>query len=188
MSLTSFGKNGACKLTQIALQKSASPIMINVDHWRLVNFGSRLRILTLSIVYFFSEISDFNGVKLSYQLSQAAAAFRFFLSQFYINSKVQPDIDNSSCRMVRCALKSVHSFHHLQFTWLKVTSQTRIQQFNRRLIKKIVRFLVCFHKYHTNKITNVVTITFKISLIKSTKFATVIQEKSIFFVRHNFTV
>lgn len=112
----------------------------------------------------------------------------FYLSQFYINSKVQPDIDNSSCRMVRCALKSVHSFHHLQFTWLKVTSQTRIQQFNRRLIKKIVRFLVCFHKYHTNKITNVVTITFKISLIKSTKFATVIQEKSIFFVRHNFTV
>lgn len=30
--LTSCGKNGACKETQIALQKSANPIMINVDH------------------------------------------------------------------------------------------------------------------------------------------------------------
>lgn len=30
--LTSCGKKGACKLTQMALPKSASPIMINVNH------------------------------------------------------------------------------------------------------------------------------------------------------------
>lgn len=47
--LTSCGKNGACKLTQIALQKSARPIMISVDHWRLVKFGSQLRILLWSV-------------------------------------------------------------------------------------------------------------------------------------------
>lgn len=32
LALTSCGKNGACKLTQMALQKSASPIMTRVDH------------------------------------------------------------------------------------------------------------------------------------------------------------
>lgn len=46
---TSCGKKGACKLTQIALPKSARPIMISVNHWRLVNFGNKLRILTLSM-------------------------------------------------------------------------------------------------------------------------------------------
>lgn len=34
--ITSFGKNGACKLTQIALQKSANPIIMSVNHCRLV--------------------------------------------------------------------------------------------------------------------------------------------------------
>lgn len=47
--LTSGGKKGACKLTQIALPKSASPMMINVSHWRFVKFGNRFRILKLSI-------------------------------------------------------------------------------------------------------------------------------------------
>lgn len=44
---TSFGKNGACRLTHIALQKSASPIMQRVIHCRLekLNFG-RIDIVT----------------------------------------------------------------------------------------------------------------------------------------------
>lgn len=36
--LTSCGKNGACKLTQIALQKSANPITKSVNHCLLVKF------------------------------------------------------------------------------------------------------------------------------------------------------
>lgn len=56
--LASCGKNGACKLTQMALQKSASPIMISVDHWRFVKFGKKLRILSLSSVYSWSIDSD----------------------------------------------------------------------------------------------------------------------------------
>lgn len=35
-----------CRLTQIALQKSASPMITNVSHWRFVNFRRKFRMLT----------------------------------------------------------------------------------------------------------------------------------------------
>lgn len=81
---TSFGKNGACKLTQMALQKSANPIMINVDHWRFVNLGNRLRILVSLISHFFIHKSRFPIKWAAYQLFAAGAAFVFCPIYFFV--------------------------------------------------------------------------------------------------------
>lgn len=91
---TSCGKNGACKLTQIALQKSANPITKSVNHCLLVKF--KVGILTKSAhkitdqiqtlkthgrkkEFFFRNFILFTQILCRYSLFDRLSIYRFFL-------------------------------------------------------------------------------------------------------------
>lgn len=119
--LTSCGKNGACRLTQMALQKSASPMIINVDHWRFVKFFSILNMMMMFWKLFrilicydrhFVSISFFFLLFISRQMSLIKWTKQLIILTHVCDADENVRFDSFLQRSFQ------HSLGHTKFNWL----------------------------------------------------------------------